>query len=53
MPAKKTNVAGIERTPRIRETADKMGTDDDPASFGHVFAQVVRASGPKNNSAEK
>jgi hypothetical protein len=53
VPAKKTKLSGIHRTPGIRETAREIGGDDDRASFGRAFEQVVRASEPKKKSVER
>ena len=53
VPAKEIKLSDIERTPRIRETACEIGRDNDPASFGRAFEQVIRASEPKKNSVEK
>jgi hypothetical protein len=50
VPAKKTKLFDIRRTPRIRETAREIGGDNDRASFGRAFEQVIRASETKKKS---
>jgi hypothetical protein len=52
VPAKKIKLAD-NRTPRIRETAREIGADNDHASFGRAFEQVVLASEPKKKSVER
>ena len=52
MPAKKTKLSDINRTPHIRETAREIGGDNDRASFGRAFEQVVRASEPTKGTLQ-
>jgi hypothetical protein len=53
VPAKKTKLSGINRTPRIRETAREIGGDNDRASFGRAFEQVVRGLGAEKEIGGK
>jgi hypothetical protein len=51
MPVKKTNLSDAERAKRIRETALKIETSNDPESFERAFKKVVpsksKAPAPK------
>jgi hypothetical protein len=42
MPVKRHELTDAERAKRIRETARKIGTDNDPASFDRAFRRVVQ-----------
>ena len=42
MPAKKTVLSDEERAKRIRETAAKIGTSNDPKDLERAFEQVTK-----------
>jgi hypothetical protein len=52
MPAKKEQLTDKERSKRIRETARKIETDNDPASFERAFKNVVRPPQPEKTKAK-
>ena len=41
MPAKKTTITDEERAKRIRETARKAETSNDPKDFDRAFEKIV------------
>lgn len=41
MPAKKNTITDEERAKRIRETARKIETDDDPEKFDRTFRKIA------------
>jgi hypothetical protein len=48
MPAKKETLTEEERCRRIQETAELLGTDDDPKAFDRAFEKIIPpASRPK------
>jgi hypothetical protein len=53
MPAKKTILTDEERARRIREAAERLGTDESPEAFERAFGTIVIAHAAKEDTKKK
>ncbi len=53
MPTKKETLTDEERSRRIQETAEQLGTDESPEAFDKAFKKVISSSLASANRKEK